>query len=86
MKPNENKIKNNITTQISTFDCNMVKKNYLIPTCLGLPYLNVVYTYYTGHNRKTELYIGYFAIIFWSLKLLKYACKIIYMIAYFKKL
>lgn len=63
-EPNWNEIKKDITTQISTFGHDIIRKNSLIIISLGLLYLNFANAYYIGYKEKIEQYIKYFAIIF----------------------
>lgn len=51
---NRNKIKKDITNQISISGCNIVRKNSLIITSHGLLYLNFTYTCHTSHNRRIK--------------------------------
>lgn len=85
-KSNWDEIKKDITTQISIFGRNIVRENFLMITSFGLLYLKFVDAYYTGHSQRIEQCIECFAVIFQSTKSSNYTRKMMYIVAYFKKL
>lgn len=85
-EPNWDKIKKDIKTQIDIFCYNIVIKNSLIITSIGVLYLKFANVCYTNYDKRIKEYIRYFAIIFQSTKLLKYTYKMIHIVAFFKKL
>ena len=63
-----------------------MRENSLIITILGLLYCDFIDAWRTGYSSKMERCIGCFAIIFQASKSTKYVCKMIHMVACFKKL
>ncbi len=86
LESNWDKIKKDITTQISTSGRNIVKENSLIITSLSLLYLKFINTCQTSHSERIKQSIEYFAIIFQFIKLSQYAREMMLMVACFKNL
>lgn len=86
LEPNWDNIRKEIDADIKMKSHDIVRKNSLIITNLGLLYSDFAEACYTGHSSRIEQCIGYFVVIFQAIKFIKYVYEMMYMVAYFKKL